>query len=226
MPCCCTRCGAAFDARTQQQLKMLARLAELGMQLSETVAEFPIRSRQLDANDSYHYELLSRGVRRSLALECKLTEDARKRHAREAHGAPPRERPEDKRGDGEDADSERPAKPLPLVTAEDVEPVTGPEPTGRETAETLLSDAREDLRDRFVENHTAAVVAASICLDLGIEEDVSIFREPVPTRDDPWVRAEADAVAEPPQTPGVGPAAPEAAAQPSDELPPKGRDPP
>jgi len=49
--------------------------------------------------------------------------------------------------------------------------------------------------DRFVEEHTPAVVAASICRDLKIEEDLSIFLEPVPTRADPWVRAEAAAAA-------------------------------
>jgi hypothetical protein len=39
------------------------------------------------------------------------------------------------------------------------------------------------------------VVAASICRDLKIEEDLSIFLEPVPTHADPWVRAEAEAMA-------------------------------
>jgi hypothetical protein len=37
------------------------------------------------------------------------------------------------------------------------------------------------------------VVAASICRDLKIEEDLSVFLDPVPTRADPWVRAEAAA---------------------------------
>jgi hypothetical protein len=182
--CCCTKCGALFDGRTQRQLTMLARLADRGMELAEAVAEFPIRTRQLGVNDSYHFELLSRGVRRSLALEAKLAEDGRRRHASEAHGAPaPRER----------AAGER--RPLPLVTTENVEPVTGPEPVTRETPENLLGDAREQLLDRFVEDHTPAVVAASICRDIGVEEDLTDFLEPVPTRDDPWVKAEVAAVA-------------------------------
>jgi hypothetical protein len=214
MPCCCAKCGAAFEPRTQRQLRMLARLADLGLELAEAVAEFPIRTRQLGANDSYHFEVLSRGVRRSLALECKITADARKRHAREAHGAPaPRER---------DEPGERAARPLPLVTTEDVESVVGPEPVVRETPENLLGDARERLLDRFVDDHTPAVVVASICRDLNVEEDVSVFLEPVPTRDDPWVRAEADAVA------ADADVAPAASDQPSDGPPPvaKGRDPP
>jgi hypothetical protein len=212
MPCCCLKCGAAFDARTQRQLRMLARMADLGLELAEAVAEFPIRTRQLGANDSYHFEVLSRGVRRSLALECKITADARKRHAREAHGAPaPRER---------DEPGERAARPLPLVTTEDVESVVGPEPVVRETPENLLGDARERLLDRFVDDHTPAVVVASICRDFAIEEDISDFLEPVPTRDDPWVRAEAAAVRAD-DVPEVHAAAP--------ETPPpvaKGRDPP
>jgi hypothetical protein len=219
MPCCCAKCGAAFEPRTQRQLRMLARLADLGLELAEAVAEFPIRTRQLGANDSYHFEVLSRGVRRSLALECKITADARKRHAREAHGAPaPRER---------DEPGERAARPLPLVTTEDVESVVGPEPVVRETPENLLGDARERLLDRFVETHTPAVVAASICRDFKIEEDISVFLEPVPTRDDPWVRAEAAAVRSAADVPADA-AEPDAPEQPSGGAPPsaKGRDPP
>jgi hypothetical protein len=200
MPCCCARCGAAFDARTQQQIRMLQRFADLGMALAEAVAHFPIRTKHLEANDTYHFEILSRGVRRSLALECKLTEDARRRHAREAHGAPPpRERtpepdrePEPESGP-EPEDDEPATKPLPPVTAEDVEPVTGAERAESERPEDTLADTRETLFDRFVDDHTPAVVASSICRDLDIEEDVSVFLEPVPTRDDPWVRAEAEA---------------------------------
>jgi hypothetical protein len=59
----------------------------------------------------------------------------------------------------------------------------------------VLCDTREPLFDRFVDDHTPAVVASSICRDLKIEEDLSIFLEPMPTRDDPWVRAEAEAEA-------------------------------
>jgi hypothetical protein len=58
-----------------------------------------------------------------------------------------------------------------------------------------MADMRETLLDRFVEDHSPAVVAASICRDLKIEEDLSIFLEPVPTHADPWVRAEAAAMA-------------------------------
>jgi hypothetical protein len=208
MPCCCARCGAAFDARTQQQIRMLQRFADLGMALAEAVAHFPIRTKHLEANDTYHFEILSRGVRRSLALECKLTEDARRRHAREVHGAPPpRERtpepdrdpepdPESEPESGPEPEDDEPAtKPLPPVTAEDVEPVTGAEQAERERPEDTLADTREALVDRFVDDHTPAVVASSICRDLDIEEDVSVFLEPVPTRDDPWVRAEAEAAA-------------------------------
>jgi hypothetical protein len=202
MPCCCARCGAAFDARTQQQIRMVQHFADMGMALAEAVAEIPIRTKILQANDTYHFEILSRGVRRSLVLECKLTEDARRRHAREAHGAPmPRERApqaeheseREPEHEPEDERDEPAAKKLPSVTAEDVEPATGPERAEREAPEDTLRDTRETLLDRFVEDHTPAVVAASICRDLKIEEDVSIFLEPVPTRADPWVRAEADA---------------------------------
>jgi hypothetical protein len=194
MPCCCARCGAAFDARTQQQIRMLQRFADLGMALAEAVAHFPIRTKHLEANDTYHFEILSRGVRRSLALECKLTEDARRRHAREAHGAPPpRERTPEPDREPEPEDDEPATKPLPPVTAEDVEPVTGAERAERERPEDTLADTRKALFDRFVDDHTSAVVASSICRDLDIEEDVSVFLEPVPTRDDPWVRAEAEA---------------------------------
>jgi hypothetical protein len=65
------------------------------------------------------------------------------------------------------------------------------------------------------------VVAASICRDLDIEEDLSIFLEPVPTRADPWVRAEADAAAAAdmaPDAPDGRPGGPSPAV--------KGRDPP
>jgi hypothetical protein len=224
MPCCCARCGAAFDARTQQQIRMLQRFADLGMALAEAVAHFPIRTKHLEANDTYHFEILSRGVRRSLALECKLTEDARRRHAREAHGAPPpRERaPEpDREPEPEPEDDEPATKPLPPVTAEDVEPVTGAERAESERPEDTLADTREALFDRFVDDHTPAVVASSICRDLDIEEDLSVFLEPVPTRDDPWVRAEAEAVAA-----AGGP--PDGTDQPPDGPSPaaKGRDPP
>jgi hypothetical protein len=198
MPCCCARCGAAFDARTQQQIRVLQRLADLGMALAEAVAEFPIRTKHFEANDVYNFEILSRGVRRSLALECKLTEDARRRHAREAHGAPPpRERaPEpDREPEPESEDDEPAARPLPLVTTEDVEPATGPEKAQRERPEDTLADAHERLFDRFVDDHTPAVVASSICRDLNTEEDLSVFLEPVPTRADPWVQAEAEAMA-------------------------------
>jgi hypothetical protein len=58
-----------------------------------------------------------------------------------------------------------------------------------------MADMRETLLDRFVEDHSPAVVAASICRDLKIEEDLSIFLEPVPTHADPWVRAEAAVMA-------------------------------
>ena len=214
MPCCCAKCGAAFEPRTQRQLKMLARMADLGLELAEAVMAFPILTRSLGANDSYHYEVLTRGVRRSLALECKLTEDARKRHQREAHGAPapaPRER----------ADGEEPPRKLKLVTAEDVESVIAPEPVVCERPENLLDDANEALLDRFVDDHTPVVVVASICRDLKIEEDISDFLEPVPTRDDPWVQAEAAAVkaADVPEVPEAGE---------PDPPPPvaKGRDPP
>jgi hypothetical protein len=65
-------------------------------------------------------------VRSCLALEAKLNEDARRRHAREAHGAPqPQER-------------ERAERPLPMVTAEDQESVIGPEPVVREAGEKFL----------------------------------------------------------------------------------------
>jgi hypothetical protein len=199
------------------------------MALAEAVAHFPIRTKHLEANDTYHFEILSRGVRRSLALECKLTEDARRRHAREAHGAPP---PRDRAPDPdrepepepEPEDDEPATKPLPPVTAEDVEPVTGAEQAERERPEAVLCDTREPLFDRFVDDHTPAVVASSICRDLKIEEDLSIFLEPMPTRDDPWVRAEAEA--------GDAGAEPEMGASGSETLtdapPPaaKGRDPP
>ena len=205
---------------------MLQRLADLGMGLAEAVAKFPLRTSHFDGHETYHYELLSRGVRRSLALEAKLTDDARRRHKREVHGAPaPRER----------SDQGEPlAKPLPLVTTEDVESVIGPEPVVRETAENLLKDTREKLLDRFVDDHSPAVVAAAICRDLEVEEDLSVFLEPVPTRDDPWVQAEV-AAAEIPEVevpaaevPEVGPATPDAPDQPSDGPPPvaKGHDPP
>ncbi len=82
------------------------------------------------------------------------------------------------------------------MTAEDVEPVTGAEQAERERPEAVLCDTCEPLFDRFVDDHTPAVVASSICRDLKIEEDISIFLEPVPTRDDPWVRAEAAAAGE------------------------------
>jgi hypothetical protein len=183
MPCCCARCGAAFDLRTQQQLKMLMRLADLGMGLAEAVAAFPLRTGHVDGDVTQNFELLGRGVRRCLALEAKLTEDARRRHAREAHGAPPAREP-----------GERPARPLPPVTAEDQESVVGPEAAAREPGENLLGDTREKLLDRFVEDHSAAVVVASVCRDFGVEEDIGVFMEPVPTRDDPWVRAETEAV--------------------------------
>jgi hypothetical protein len=238
MPCCCARCGAAFDARTQQQIRMLQRFADLGMALAEAVAHFPIRTKHLEANDTYHFEILSRGVRRSLALECKLTEDARRRHAREAHGAPPpRERapepdrepePEPEPESGPEPEDDEPAtKPLPPVTAEDVEPVTGAEQAERERPEDTLADTREALFDRFVDDHTPAVVASSICRDLDIEEDLSVFLEPVPTRDDPWVRAEAEAAAagDVGEVPETG--APEADVPPCGAPPvAKGRDPP
>jgi hypothetical protein len=226
MPCCCARCGAAFDARTQQQIRMLQRFADLGMALAEAVAHFPIRTKHLEANDTYHFEILSRGVRRSLALECKLTEDARRRHAREAHGAPPpRERASEREPDPDpEPEGDEPAtKPLPPVTAEDVEPVTGAEQAERERPEDTLADTREALLDRFVDDHTPAVVASSICRDLDIEEDLSCFLEPVPTRDDPWVRAEAaDEFGEMPETGAPG------CETLTDGPPPaaKGRDPP
>jgi hypothetical protein len=229
MPCCCARCGAAFDARTQQQIRMLQRFADLGMALAEAVAHFPIRTKHLEANDTYHFEILSRGVRRSLALECKLTEDARRRHAREAHGAPPpRERASEREPDPDpEPEGDEPAtKPLPPVTAEDVEPVTGAEQAERERPEDTLADTREALLDRFVDDHTPAVVASSICRDLDIEEDLSVFLEPVPTRDDPWVRAEAEAAAdESGEVLEMGAPRPEV---PPDGPPPaaKGRDPP
>ncbi len=231
MPCCCARCGAAFDARTQQQIRMLQRFADLGMALAEAVAHFPIRTKHLEANDTYHFEILSRGVRRSLALECKLTEDARRRHAREAHGAPPpRERApqagheSEREPEHEPEDDEPATKLLPPVTAEDVEPVTGAEQAEHERPEDTLADTRETLLDRFVEDHTPAVVAASICRDLDIKEDLSVFLEPVPTRDDPWVRAEAEAAA---AAGDVG-EVPEVGASRSDVPRPeaKGRDPP
>ena len=212
MPCCCAKCGAAFEPRTQRQLKMLARMADLGLELAEAVMAFPILTRSLGANDSYHYEVLTRGVRRSLALECKLTEDARKRHQREAHGAPAAREPQP---------GGRPANRLRLVTTEDVESVIAPEPVVAERPENLLDDANEALLDRFVDDHTPVVVVASICRDLEIEEDISDFLEPVPTRDDPWVQAEAAAVkaADVPEVPEAGE---------PDTPPPvaKGRDPP
>jgi hypothetical protein len=79
---------------------------------------------------------------------------------------------------------------------------------------------RETLLDRFVEDHSPAVVAASICRDLKIEEDLSIFLEPVPTHTDPWVRAEA-AAGECGEVVEMGAPGPEA---PRPEA--KGRDPP
>jgi hypothetical protein len=190
MPCCCAQCGAGFDLRTQQQLKILQRFADISMALAEKTVEFSLRSGHVDFDITQNYELLSRGARRSLALECKITEDARRRHRREVHGAPPP--PEREPG----AFGDRTPKPLPPVTTEDVESVIGPEPVVRETAENLLSDTREKLLDRFVEDHTPAVVAASIVRDLNVEgADLTVFLEPLPTRDDPWVRAEAAAVA-------------------------------
>jgi hypothetical protein len=169
MPCCCARCGAAFDLRTQQQIRMLQRFADLGIQLAEAVADFPLRTRHIDVDVSQNYELLSRGARRSLALEAKLTEDARRRHQREAHGAPPP-------GAREQGGS-----------------------VLRETAENLLSDSRERLLDPFVENHTPAVAAGSVCRDFNLDEDLTVFPEPRPASDGPRVQAdaaEADAEAE------------------------------
>jgi hypothetical protein len=93
----------------------------------------------------------------------------------------------------EDERDEPAAKKLPSVTAEDVEPATRVEQAERERPENTMADMRETLLDRFVEDHTPAVVAASICRDLKIEQDLSIFLEQVPTRADPWVRAEAAA---------------------------------
>jgi hypothetical protein len=89
----------------------------------------------------------------------------------------------------------------------------------RERPENTMADMRETLLDRFVEDHSPAVVAASICRDLKIEEDLSIFLEPVPTQADPWVRAEAAAnFGEAPEMGAPGPEAPRPDA--------KGRDPP
>jgi hypothetical protein len=232
MPCCCARCGAAFDARTQQQIRMVQRFADMGMALAEAVAEIPIRTKILQPNDTYHFEILSRGVRRSLVLECKLTEDARRRHAREAHGAPPpRERASEREPQSEhepepESEWDEPAaKPLPPLTAEDVEPTAGPERAEREAPEDTLRDTRETLLDRFVHDHTPAVVASSICRDLKLDEDVSIFLEPPPTRDDPWVRAEAAAAGDVGEVREMRPSRPQA---PPDHPPPaaKGRDPP
>jgi hypothetical protein len=108
------------------------------------------------------------------------------------------------------------------VTAEDVEPAPRVEQAERERPENTMADMRETLLDRFVEDHTPAVVAASICCDLKIEEDLSIFLEPVPTHADPWVRAEAAAMA------GDVGEVPEMGASRSDVPRPeaKGRDPP
>jgi hypothetical protein len=115
---------AAFDQCTQQQLKMLQRRPDLGMGLVE--AAFALRTGHVDGDVTRNFELLGHRVRSCLALEAKLNEDARSRHAREAHGAPqPRER-------------ERGERPLPPVTAEDQESVIGPEPVVREAGEKFL----------------------------------------------------------------------------------------
>ncbi len=79
-PCCCALCGRGFiDSRTPQQVKILRRLAALGMAMAEVAAKFPLRGRTITIDDTDNFGLLSRGIRCSLTLEAKLTEDARKR---------------------------------------------------------------------------------------------------------------------------------------------------
>ena len=72
------------------------------------------------------------------------------------------------------------------------------------------------------------MVVASICRDFDSKEDISVFMEPVPARDDPWVQAEVAAV-EVPEVRVARRAVPEGAPdRPADTPGPvvKGHDPP
>jgi len=151
---------AAFDPCTQQQLKMLQRRPDLGMGLVE--AAFPLRTGHVDGDATRNFELLGHRVRSCLALEAKLNEDARSRHAREAHGAPqPRER-------------ERGQRPSPPVTAEDQESVIGPEPVVRDAGEKFLRRYAGAVAGSVCRGSLPAVVVASVYRDVGIEKDMSV----------------------------------------------------
>jgi hypothetical protein len=86
--------------------------------------EFSFHTALSRINDNYKSLIFLRLM--SHSKQQRDNEDARSRHAREAHGAPqPRER-------------ERGERPLPPVTAEDQESVIGPEPVVREAGEKFL----------------------------------------------------------------------------------------
>jgi len=157
-PCCphCVR-GAA-DGQTGEQMRMLRRLAEIGMDMVERVHEQVRATRWVGTDDTYNMEILSRGVRRTIALQAKLLEDQRKRDRRGAAGPARHDRPDT----APHPETARPAAPE------------------RAPAENLLVDMHERLDDPVIAQRPAAVIVAGICRDFGIAPDMSVWAEETP----------------------------------------------
>ena len=154
--------GAALEERTEQQLAMLRRMAEIGMEMIELTrrqALEPIVA-MLDGSAAplidpgVQYARLTRSVRRTLALEAKFVEMARARDRGEVPRSPPAGRP----GDRARAAMAR--------------------ARGESERENLLSDWNERLDDD-PPGKPAAEIVKEVCAELGMALKEGLFDEDV-----------------------------------------------
>ena len=166
--------SGGFSERTERHLRMLAELAEIGMELARQVGRQALDGgAEVDGDPGLKFARIARAVRQTVALEARLDADAR---ALEQQGAAAR-------ASREAAQRARVQQQKMRVKRLVEEAISGA--TGREAdpddAESLRLDLDERLEDPDIEAELGwrpiGVIFAGICEDLGIKADLSHFTD-------------------------------------------------
>ena len=163
-----------FSERAERHLRMLAELAEIGMELARQVGRQALDGgAEVDGDPGLKFARIARAVRQTVALEARLDSEAR---ALEQQGAAAR-------ASREAAQRARVQQQKMRVKRLVEEAISGA--TGREAdpddAESLRLDLDERLEDPDIEAELGwrpiGVIFAGICQDLGIKADLSGFTD-------------------------------------------------
>jgi len=164
--CACCACGPAAAERTGQRLRMLARLSEIAVEMAEMTCRQAKEAGWLSAEGPVMIERIGRMVRRTIALEIRLEEQAQAPKPPRAP-PPPRAPQPAAEGDAETRDDTRDAE---MGDAEIGDAEIGDAEMGVDArdSEDALADPREPLEDPDEDMGGAPVAAvlAAIHRDL------------------------------------------------------------